>query len=1004
VSKNLPTVTGKTLHYQEQGRERVVLVGTPDWYAWLQHARAFTFRASSAQVTVRKEQASNRRGGWYWKAYWRRAGKLCSAYLGKSERLSLERLQEVAVGLEDPGATQDALVVPAGGASQLSVDSSPAGSRLRFQMQAVWQQDGDAGHPLVATKSVASQLSLAPMPLPLTTLIGREQEVQAISALLQRPEVRLLTLTGPGGVGKTRLALAAAAALRADFTDGVCFVPLASVSEPELVITTIAQALGLWEALDRPLFQQLQAALCNHHMLLLLDNFEQVIAAATTLAVLLASCPRLYVMVTSRAALHLSAEYEFAVPPLAVPDLPQLPESQDLARVATVALFLERARAIQADFQLTAANAHTVAAICTRLEGLPLAVELAAARIKLLPPQALLRRLEHRLNVLTSGAQDLPTRQQTLHNTLQWSYDLLTADEQRLFRWLSVFVGGFTLEAATAVCHSRGDSPLDMLTGVASLLDKNLLLQTEQESEEPRFRMLETLREFGLACLRTNREEAAARRAYARYYLSLAEEAEPYLEGPELVRWLDRLEGERENLRAILQQAESGGDEEVPLVLRLSSALLHFWINRWYLSEGRSFLERGLARNQAAPAPFRVKALIAEGLLMWYQNDARELSPVAEEAQVLARALEDQRSLIYACTFQGIALMDTREHAGARSCLEVALALARTLGERKEVAFVLMNLGVLAVFQREYQRAVGLFEESLALYRAAGDLLYVGTLLYFLSHAMLRQGQLARARVLLEEALVLARQVRAKWKIAIMLSLMGQIALLLGELERAEVLLSESIQLSQEMGDQRNTARTRLLLASLALTQDNDVHARAQYEDGLALAIELGFVDSMAFGLKGLGCAAAAQGQYTWSALLWGAADNLPGSRSVPIPQAIFERARAAARTHLGESAFAQALADGRAMAPAQALVAYKALPMQTPRRAKRSPAYPAGLTAREVEVLRLVAEGLTDAQVAEHLVISLRTVTTHLTSIYNKLGVNSRTAATRFAVERHLV
>ena len=822
MAKNIPTVTGNTLRYQEQGHEQVVpsapgvVYLAPDRESvHLSRARRPISRRARSRLAIGAgagigkptagERASSALPTWAKRSVFRWSG--CRRWQ------QWWRVREQG---------HDALVVPAGGASQLSVDSSPAGSRLRLQTQAAWQQDGDAGHPLVATESVASQLSLAHLPLPPTTLIGREQEVQAISALLQRPEVRLLTLTGPGGVGKTRLALAAAAALRADFTDGVCFVPLASVSEPELVITTIAQALGLWEALDRPLFQQLQAALCNRHLLLLLDNFEQVIAAATTLAVLLASCPRLHVLVTSRAALHLSAEYEFAVPPLAVPDLPQLPESQDLAQVATVALFLERARAIQADFQLTAANAHTVAAICTRLEGLPLAVELAAARIKLLPPQALLSRLEHRLEVLTSGAQDLPTRQQTLRNTLQWSYDLLTAEEQRLFRWLSVFVGGFTLEAATAVCHSRGDSPLDMLTGVASLLDKSLLLQTEQEGEEPRFRMLETLREFGLACLRTNREEAAAQRAYARYYLTLAEEAEPYLEGPELVRWLDRLERERENLRAILQQAESGGDEEVPLVLRLSSALLHFWINRWYLSEGRSFLERGLARNQAAPAPFRVKALIAQGLLMWYQNDARELAPVAEEALALARALEDQRSLIYACTFQGIALMDTREHAGARSCLEVALAMARAHGERKEVAFVLMNLGVLAVFQREHQRAVGLFEESLALYRATGDLLYVGTLLYFLSHAMLRQGELARARVLLEEALVLARQVRAKWKIAIMLSLMGQIALLQGELERAEVLLSKSIQLSQEMGDQRNTARTRLLLASLALTQGND--------------------------------------------------------------------------------------------------------------------------------------------------------------------------------------
>src|SRR5207248_5997942 len=305
------------------------------------------------------------------------------------------------------------------------------------------------------------------------------------------------------------LALAAAAALQADFSDGVCFVPVASVSEPARVIPTMAQALGLWEALDRPLLKQLQAALRDRHLLLLLDNFEQVVAAATTLAALLASCPRLHVQVTSRAALHLSAEYEFAVPPLAVPDLPQLPESQDLAQVATVALFLERARAVQSDFELTRANAHTVAAICARLEGLPLAVELAAARIKLLPPQALLRRLEHRLEVLTSGAQDLPARQRTLRDTLQWRYDLLSAEEQRLFRWLSVFACGFSLEAAAAVCNSGSEPPLDVLTGVASLLDKSLVQQTEQVGEELRFRMLETLFEFGLACLRTNGEAAA---------------------------------------------------------------------------------------------------------------------------------------------------------------------------------------------------------------------------------------------------------------------------------------------------------------------------------------------------------------------------------------------------------------------------------------------------------------------------------------------------------------
>jgi predicted ATPase/DNA-binding CsgD family transcriptional regulator len=672
--------------------------------------------------------------------------------------------------------------------------------------------------------------------------------------------------------------------------------------------------------------------------------------------------------------------------------------------VATVALFLERARAVQSDFQLTSANAHTVAAICARLEGLPLAVELAAARIKLLPPQALLRRLEHRLEVLTSGAQDLPARQQTLRNTFQWSYDLLCAEEQRLFRWLSVFAGGFTLEAATVICNSVTDPPLDVLTGVASLLDKSLLLQTEQESEEPRFRMLETLREFGLACLRANGEEAAARLAYAEYYATLGEEAEPYLESSKLVRWLDRLERERENLLAVLQQAATGEDKEVPLVLRLSSTLFDLWVTRWYPGEGRSFLERGLARKQAAPAPLRLKALITEGLLMWYQRDFRELATVAEEALALARELEDRENLIYALVLQGVALVNIRDYAGARSCFKAALALARSHGEPKAVAFVLMHLGILAMFQREHQRASGLFEERLALYKTAGSITFTSMLLYFLSRTRLREGELTQARVLIEEVQALVRILRSKWEGALALNVMGEIALLQGEMERAERLLGESIQLSQEMGDRQNMVCTRLMLASLALTQGNDASARAQYEEGLALALELGATGAIAVGLKGLGCVAAAQGHSTWTALLWGAAENFPESLNVYIPQPLFERARAAARTHLEEAAFARALTEGRTMTPTQAIAAHKVLPMQTARRGTRASTYPAGLTAREVEVLRLVAAGLTDAQVAERLVMSVRTVTTHLTSIYNKLGVSSRAAATRFAVERHLV
>ncbi len=452
-----------------------IVVDSSDWYAWLQSASTFTFRSEEGFFTARKERAGNRRGSAYWRAYRKRDGKLHRAYLGQSEELTLERLQSVAAVLAIKGKGENSLDVPG-----LEGKTGPSSEASRSSTHRRRATEVPSQH-----KAARSQPWLASLPVPFAALIGREQEVRVIRELFSHQEIRLLTITGTGGVGKTRLALEGAHHVRADFADGVCFVPLAPVSDPARVMSAIAQALGLWEVAALPSEEQVQAALRDRHLLLLLDNFEQVITVAPQLARLLVSCPRLRLLVTSRAALHLSGEYEFPISPLEVPDLTHLPELEMLSQQASVRLFILRTQAIQPAFHVTPANSRAIAEICVQLDGLPLAIELAAARSKLLPPQALLNRLSHRLELLTGGAHDLPARQQTLRNTFQWSYDLLTAEEQRLFRWLSIFVGGCTLEAAEAVCRAGGEQAFSVLEGVTSLLDKSLVQQTEREGDEP---------------------------------------------------------------------------------------------------------------------------------------------------------------------------------------------------------------------------------------------------------------------------------------------------------------------------------------------------------------------------------------------------------------------------------------------------------------------------------------------------------------------------------------
>src|SRR6266571_101741 len=478
-----------TLRDNSSERKIDVTPDSQEWFALLANIPSFTFSGQHGQLTVRKEARPG--GGAYWYAYRRTGKRMVKKYLGRTFELTLALLEEVAREIaaspafhskQEPLASDPSLE-PAYQSSQASL-SSPAPSTVSE-----------------AFRSSPKSRPVWKMPALLTPFIGRQQEVAAICALLSRPEVRMLTLWGTGGIGKTRLAIEAAGMMRTSFAGGVCFVGLAPIRDPDLVMPTIARALGIQETVGRSLIEQMQAELSEKHLLLVLDNLEQVVASAPAVEELLLACPYVKVLATSREVLRLQAERLFLVPSLTLPDPNELPEYEVLVRYAAIALFQQRAQAITPTFHVTPANVRAVAEICVRLDGLPLAIELAAARIRLLPPQALLSRLMSRLHVLTGGARTLPTRQQTLRNTLQWSYDLLDVQEQQLFRRLSIFVGGCELSAVEVLCRGVGDQSTDVLNVIASLLDKSLILQDEQAGDEPRFMMLETMREFGLEML-----------------------------------------------------------------------------------------------------------------------------------------------------------------------------------------------------------------------------------------------------------------------------------------------------------------------------------------------------------------------------------------------------------------------------------------------------------------------------------------------------------------------
>jgi len=848
------------------------------------------------------------------------------------------------------------------------------------------------------------------LPLQPTPFLGREKEVDAAGHLLLRDSTRLVTLTGPGGVGKTRLALQVAADLAEHFPDGTWFVSLAPIHDPDLVLPTISQVLGLREARDQSPLEHVKSALQAKKVLLLLDNFEQVVSAALAVADLLAGCPRLTVLVTSREGLHVRAEREFPVPALALPDPRRLPDPVALSQYEAVALFIERAQTVTPQFEVTNTNAPAVAEICTRLDGLPLAIELAAARIRLFPPQALLTRLGQRLPLLTSSARDVPARQQTLRSTIKWSYDLLTSDEQRLFRRLSVFAGGCTLEAAESVSATLGDALPPVLDRVASLLDKSLLLQTAQQEEEPRLTMLETIREYGLECLAVSGEMVATQQAHTAYYLRLAEEAELGIDSPLQTAWLDHLELEHDNLRAALQRLlkQEQDRESIEMALRFAGALSEFWRIHGHGSEGQTFLNSALAASGGVATSVRVKVLASAGIIALDRDDFERAEVLCEERLALCRQLGDTQGIAYSLHLLAWAARERGDLTRAGSLFEEALAIRRKLGNKYDIGASLLQWGILMCWQGEYARAGALIEESLTLFREMGQPRLIGWSLYKLAEVLfLSQGDLATVRSLLVESLPLFRAAGEPNGITSYFYLSGRVALSQEDVALARSLAEQGLAIAREGGARLNMVVLLSLLGAVEARQGEHATARTLYEESLAIAMGVGAKQLVAACLEGLASVIAGQGEPAWAARLWGAAEALRETIGKPLPpieQDTFEHSIAAARAHLGEKPFTFAWSEGRAMTPEQALAAKGHTTIFSPPPSKPSPTYPDGLTAREVEVLRLVAQGRTDAQIAEQLIISPRTVNNHLTSIYGKLQITSRAAATRYAMEHHLV